>query len=323
METQGDPPAARTFEAAPGITAIDTMMAGRAAVTAAYLIHAPAPALVETGPTASLPAVLAGLSALGVGPDDLAHVVVSHIHLDHAGGAGALLERFPRATLWVHARGAPHLVEPARLVASTIRSYGQEAVDTMFGPVTPVPSERLRGLAEGDRIELGGRHLQAVDAPGHSYSELFLVDSSTGGVFTGDGFGILLPDVGILRPAAPAPEFDLELAIASIGRIRATSPSVLLFSHFGPAPDVDRICDVAVERLQQWTDAVRGALDRGVPPGSIPDVLRELTADETRAAMAAGLDVGRYEYLSSYDLNAGGIVRYVTKGPARPPRPVD
>src|SRR5439155_9605752 len=201
METQGDPPAARTFEAAPGITAIDTMMAGRAAVTAAYLIHAPAPALVETGPTASLPAVLAGLSALGVGPDDLAHVVVSHIHLDHAGGAGALLERFPRATLWVHARGAPHLVEPARLVASTIRSYGQEAVDTMFGPVTPVPSERLRGLAEGDRIELGGRHLQAVDAPGHSYSELFLVDSSTGGVFTCDGFGILLPDVGMLRPA--------------------------------------------------------------------------------------------------------------------------
>src|SRR5205823_230924 len=137
-----------TFEAAPGITAIDTLMAGRAGVTAAFLVEAPEPALVETGPSASLPALFEGLAALGVGAQDLAHVVVSHIHLDHAGGAGALLERFPRATVWVHARGAPHLADPGRLVASTIRSYGREAVDRMFGPVTPVPSERLRRSEE-------------------------------------------------------------------------------------------------------------------------------------------------------------------------------
>src|SRR5262249_15849291 len=107
-------PLQRTFDAAPGITTIDTMMGGRAGVTAAYLIEGPAPALVETGPTASLPALLAALEDLGVGADDLAHVVVSHIHLDHAGGAGALLERFPSATLWVHGRGAQHLVDPTR-----------------------------------------------------------------------------------------------------------------------------------------------------------------------------------------------------------------
>jgi glyoxylase-like metal-dependent hydrolase (beta-lactamase superfamily II) len=313
-----DQPLRRTFEAASGITAIDTMMVGRAGVTAAYVIDAPAPALVETGPSASLPALLSALDELGVGPNDLAHVIVSHIHLDHAGGAGALLEHFPRATVWAHHRGAPHMADPARLVASTIRSYGEEAVRRMFGPVAPVPAERLRGLADGDRIELGGRSILAIDAPGHSNSELFLVDSATGALFTGDGFGILLPDVGILRPAAPAPEFDLEHAVASIRRVQATAPSVLLFSHFGPAPDVQGVCDTAVERLKQWTDAVRIALQRGVEPAAIADVLRELTAKETRTAMEAGLDVARYEYLSSYELNAGGIVRYLTKGPPRP-----
>ncbi len=312
-----DGPLQRTFEAAPGITAIDTMMVDRAGVTAAYLIDAPAPALVETGPTASLPAVLSALEDLGVGADDLAHVVVSHIHLDHAGGAGALLARFPSATLWVHGRGAPHLADPTRLVASTIRTYGQEAVERMFGPVTPVPADRLRGLGDGDRVDLGNRSIVAVDAPGHSNSELFLVDSATNALFTGDGFGILLPDVGILRPAAPAPEFDLDQAVASIRRVQARSPSVLLFSHFGPATDVGTVCDLAVERFRSWTDAVQGALARGVPPEGVADVLRDLTADETRAAMAAGLDVARYEYLSSYELNAAGMVRYVTKGPPR------
>jgi glyoxylase-like metal-dependent hydrolase (beta-lactamase superfamily II) len=310
-----DGPSQRTFDAGPGITGIDTMMVDRAGVTAAYLVEAPASALVETGPTASLPALLSALEDLGVGPHDLAHVVVSHIHLDHAGGAGALLERFPSATLWVHGRGAPHLADPTRLMASTIRTYGEEAVQRMFGPVTPVPADRLRGVADGDRIDLGGRSILVVDAPGHSNSELFLVDSATEALFTGDGFGILLPDVGVLRPAAPAPEFDLEQAVASIRRVQARSPSVLLFSHFGPAMDVGAVCDLAVERLRTWTDAVRGALAGGVPPEGVADVLRDLTADETRLAMEAGLDIARYEYLSSYELNAGGIVRYLTKGP--------
>src|SRR5437588_624452 len=114
---------ASTFEAATGITGVDTMMTGRAVVTSAYLIHANEPALVETGPTTSADAVLAGLSSIEVGPEDLAHVVVTHIHLDHAGGLGRIAAAFPKATVWVHQRGAPHMADPSKLLASAARVY--------------------------------------------------------------------------------------------------------------------------------------------------------------------------------------------------------
>ena len=240
-------------------------------------------------------------------------MVVSHIHLDHAGGAGELLSHFPGATLWVHERGARHLVEPDRLVASTIRTYGADHVARMFGPVLPVPVERIRPLTDGTVIDLGDRTVTAIDAPGHAGHEVFLVESASGAMFTGDGFGVFLPDVGVLRPATPAPEFDLELAVRSIRRAQTVAPSVLVFSHFGPTSSVDEICDLAVERLQTWTAAVQRALDAGVSPNEMEAVLRTETAGETEAAFAHGLDVGRYEFLSSYEMNAAGIVRYLTK----------
>jgi len=301
------------FEAAPGITGIDTLMAGRTMVTSAYLVHGDAPALVETGPSKCQPEVVAALSAAGLAPVDLAHVVVSHIHLDHAGGAGALSRVYPNATIWAHERGAPHLADPTRLVASTIRTYGEERVADMFGPTQPVPADRLRAITDGTEIDLGDRVLVALDAPGHASHEIFLVDRASGSLFTGDGFGIVLPDVGVLRPATPAPEFDLEQAVASIRRVQALRPSRLLFSHFGPVESVDETCDLAIERLHGWTNAVRGALDTGTPPERAADALRAATAGETEAAAIAGLDIGRYEFLSSYDINAAGIVRYLTK----------
>jgi glyoxylase-like metal-dependent hydrolase (beta-lactamase superfamily II) len=302
-----------TFEAAPGITGIDTMMGGRAMVTASYLIRAQRPALIETGPSRCHDELVGALDAIGVGREDLAHIVVSHIHLDHAGGAGALTTTFPNATVWAHERGAAHLVDPTRLVASTIRTYGEERVATMFGPTAPVPGDRVKALTEGTRIDLGDRILQALDAPGHASHEVFLVDRATDSLFTGDGFGIFLPDVGVLRPATPAPEFDLELAVASIAHARAQQPSRLLFSHFGPVESVRETCDLAEDRLREWTSVVQRALESGTAPEAAGQALRDQTAGETDAAIAAGLDIGRYEFLSSYETNAAGIVRYLSK----------
>ncbi len=301
------------FEAAPGITGIDTKLGGRATVTASYLINAERPALVETGPTACQAELVGALETLGVGRQDLAHVVVSHIHIDHAGGAGALSRLFPKATIWAHERGARHLVDPTRLVASTIRTYGEEKVATMFGQTLPVASDRMRSLSDHTVIDLGDRTLEAMDAPGHASHEIFLVDRDTDSLFTGDGFGIFLPDVGLLRPASPAPEFDLEQAIASIEHARSQRPSRLLFSHFGPVGAVDATCDLAIERLRTWTSAVARSLESGAPPEEAGQALRDETAEETEAALEAGLDVGRYEFLSSFDVNAAGIVRYLTK----------
>src|SRR5438093_816383 len=148
---------AETYEAAAGITGIDTRMAGKSSVTSAYLLHGAEPTLVETGPTTSVEAVGAGLDALGLGADDLAHIVVTHIHLDHAGGVGRLARRFPRATIWVHDRGAPHLADPGKLVASAIRVYGEDRLQRLFGPVDPSPPDRIRAIGEGDVIRLGDR----------------------------------------------------------------------------------------------------------------------------------------------------------------------
>src|SRR5437016_2151405 len=119
-------------------------MIGRDLVTSAYLLHGPEPALVETGPSTSREAVVDGLTALGIGPADLAHVVVTHIHLDHAGGVGTLARAYPSATIWVHQRRAPHLADPTRLVASTRRVYGPERAYAFFGDVDPTPADRLR-----------------------------------------------------------------------------------------------------------------------------------------------------------------------------------
>lgn len=313
----------RTFEAAQGITAIDTVMCGRREVTSAYLLEADEPALVETGPTTSSETVVAGLRSLGIGPDDLAHIVVTHIHLDHAGGAGAVAPHFPGATVWVHERGAPHLADPTRLMASAARIYGEERLLEMFGPVEPVQADRLRTMTDGDRLDLGGRALDVLHTPGHASHHVCLQDSRSGGVFVGDALGVFLPDVGALRPATPPPEFDLEQAVQSVRRVARRAPSRILFSHFGPADDPEGICRLAIDRLERWTSVVEEALGESEDTGSVVRRLREATArdldtvpEERRAEVE-----DRNELLSSYEMNALGIIRYLRKARERANRP--
>jgi glyoxylase-like metal-dependent hydrolase (beta-lactamase superfamily II) len=305
---------ASTFEAAEGIQAIDTRMCGRDRVTSSYLVRAQEPAIVETGPTTSVSAVLAGLEELGVGRNDLAHIVVTHIHLDHAGGAGALAPHFPEATVWVHERGAPHLADPAKLVQSASRVYGEERLREMFGSVDPVPGDRLRALADGDKVNLGDRALEALYTPGHAGHHVCLADSATGGVFVGDAVGVFLPDVRILRPATPPPEFDLDLAVASIERVQALRPPLILFSHFGPAPEVEHLTALAIRRLRKWTDLVAAAMKETDEVSEVVSRLREGTASETRTVEGPRGEAveDRYELLSSYEMNALGLMRYLS-----------
>jgi glyoxylase-like metal-dependent hydrolase (beta-lactamase superfamily II) len=305
---------ATTFEAAAGITAIDTNMCGQERVTSAYLIHADEPALVETGPTTSVDAVREGLDALGVGAEDLAHVVVTHIHLDHAGGAGALIEHYPKATVWVHERGAPHLVDPAKLTASAARVYGGEAeLNRLYGPLIPIPADRVRAIDEGDTISFGNRSLEVMYTPGHAGHQVGLVDSDTQGLFTGDALGVFLSDVGILRPATPPPEFDLDLAVDSVRRIRDRQPSQLLFSHFGPAAQVDHLCELAEHRLRKWTWAVEEILaeEPDADLDRVTELLESRVAGEFNPRKRDPWLIERYELLSSVRMNAMGLSRYV------------
>jgi glyoxylase-like metal-dependent hydrolase (beta-lactamase superfamily II) len=305
------------FEVARGITAIDTFYGGRERSTAAYLLDAHEPAIVETGPSTSFEPVVAGLERLGIGAADLAHVAVTHIHLDHAGGVGRIAERFPNATVWVHERGARHLADPTRLVASVTSIYGPETTATLFGPVEPVAAQRIRALGDGDRIELGGRHLEALTTPGHATHHLALADSSTGAVFTGDALGIHPPDARSLRPATPPPDYDLELAIGSIERIRERAlGAIVLFSHFGPVHEVERICDLATARFRTWTEAVGQALDRGLDPNrndaldEVMRLLKDVARTDTPTGAEAELDLQAMEMMSSIRLNSMGILGY-------------
>jgi glyoxylase-like metal-dependent hydrolase (beta-lactamase superfamily II) len=306
-----------TFDVLPGVTAVDTFYGGRERYTAAYLLRADRPTLVETGPTTSVEPVVAGLERLGVGPDDLANVVVTHIHLDHAGGVGRLAGRYPNATVWVHERGAPHLADPTRLVASATRLYGPDQMRTLFGPVDPVPAGRIRALADGDRIDLGGRVLDVDHTPGHASHQVAITDSATGGVFTGDALGVHVPDLPVLRPATPPPDVDVEAAIDSIERIRRRARSVLLFAHFGPIVEIDRTCDLAIARLRAWADAVRDELDR---TDAVEEIVRRLETEarrdiETGSEAALDLDLleERLRLLSSVRMNALGLIRYWSK----------
>src|SRR5580692_7218263 len=197
---------------------IDTRMAGYQGITAGYLIRGSRPCLVETGTAPSAPVVRAALSDLGVDAADLASVVVTHIHLDHAGGAGDIAAMYPAAQIVVHHRGARHLADPSRLMASARSVYGA-ALDRLFGELSPVPSERIVALDDTGSVDLGGgRQLSSHYSPGHARHHVGLLDSLTGDLYVGDAAGVYIPETGDLRPATPPPDFDLPTALASLGK---------------------------------------------------------------------------------------------------------
>ncbi|HEX5937716.1 MAG TPA: MBL fold metallo-hydrolase [Actinomycetota bacterium] len=314
------------FEVADGVTAIDTFMGGRARYTAAYLLAASEPTLVETGPGTSVEPVTDALHHLGMDGAALAHVVVTHIHLDHAGGVGALSERFPRATIWVHERGARHLADPTRLVASATRVWGEREMAELFLPVQPVAEVRLRSLGDGDTIRMGDRELAVLDTPGHASHHLALVDSRTGVVFTGDALGIHVPDLPVLRPATPPPDFDLERYVASIERIRGAARSALLFAHFGPLPDVDATCDLAIRRVRAWAQVVEEGLRETEDPEELSARLEATALHDIETGAEATIDLemleDRLRLLSSIRMNAMGLAGYWRRRREREGEPV-
>ncbi len=299
-----------------GVTAIDTGMAGQRELNSVYLFAGSEPCLIEAGPETDGPVVVAALTRLGVGPDDLAHIVVTHVHIDHAGGAGILLGRFPRAVVWVHERGAPHLADPARLLASTARTYGTDRLRSLYGGMTPCPTDRVRAVQDGDTIRMGERTLYVVHTPGHASHHVALHDDLTGAVCTGEAIGSYLPWADIFRPALPPPEVDVELALGSIGALRARRPQILLTSHFGPVPEPEVAFERAERSVRAWSETVRDQLV--VDPESDDDALAaRLTQAARREMSEVGIDLddvrSRYDALGSIRMNAQGLARYWRK----------
>ena len=290
----------------PGVRQIDTLLGGWERVTAGYLIEGPQPVLVETGSQSSVAELLAALDALGVAPDELAGIAVTHIHLDHAGGVGDVAKAFPKATVYVHERGARHLVDPSRLVASAATVYG-DLLDSLYGRLEPTAAERVHVLADGEEIRIGpSRTLTTVDSPGHAKHHLALHDSESGLLFAGDAVGVRLHDAGILRPATPPPDFDLDQALHSLDRFAERRPAGIALAHFGLVPDPGEILAEAHDTLRRWAEVAEAAWreDR--------DIAAAL--DEAFGADLAGVDPAlreKLETLNGIHSNAAGIRRWL------------
>jgi glyoxylase-like metal-dependent hydrolase (beta-lactamase superfamily II) len=262
---------------------IDTRMAGYAGITAGYLIRSERPCLVETGAGNSAPVVRDALSAAGVGPADLATVVVTHIHLDHAGGVGDIAEAFPGAEVVVHEKGARHLADPSRLMRSARMVWGS-VLDSLFGDLKPTDAARIRAVEDIGVVDLGGgRRLESHHSPGHAKHHVGLLDSLTGDLYVGDAAGVYIPETADLLPATPPPGFDLDSALASLERFRALRPSRLLFSHYGPVDPVEETLDRSAEELRLWVEMVTEAYDQRLDLDHAVAMVRERTDSRYKA----------------------------------------
>jgi glyoxylase-like metal-dependent hydrolase (beta-lactamase superfamily II) len=294
---------------------IDTRMAGYDAITASYLIRGDRPCLVETGTAPSAPVVRDALTALGVGPGDLATVVVTHIHLDHAGGTGDIAAMFPAAEVVVHELGARHLADPSRLMSSARRVYGDE-LDALFGTLSPTPAERIRAVERTGVVDLGGgRRLESHYSPGHAKHHVGLVDSVSGDLYVGDAAGIYIQETGDMRPATPPPDFDLAVALESLRTFAALRPARLLFSHFGPVRAIDETLDRAADEISLWVEETRRARGAGMDL----DHAAAMVAERTRqryAVLAPDADpvlAAKFERISATGANVAGIMRWLDK----------
>lgn len=292
---------------------IDTLMGGYRGITAGYLIRSERPALIETGTARSTPTVVAALASLGVDAADLATVVVTHIHLDHAGGVGDIAEAYPGAEVVVHERGARHLADPSRLMASARMVFGDD-MDTLFGPLRPVPAARLRAVGERETIDLGGgRRLEAFHSPGHASHHVGLLDSVSGDLYTGDAAGVYVPETADVRPATPPPDFDLDLALASLDLFRQAAPSRLLFSHYGPVEDVDATLERSREELRRWVDMVRAARAESTGLDHAVAMVHQRLREEQPHYYDDDAVFEKFEALSSATANVQGIARWLDR----------
>jgi len=246
---------------------------------AVYLIDDDRKAIIETGTSWDAPKILEAVKTFGLQPSDIDALVVSHIHLDHAGGAGFLLDDMPQAKVYVHERGFKHLVNPSKLVASAHQALNDDEAD-LFGTMRPIPPDRLVAVKDGGRLDLGKHSLVFYDSPGHAPHELTVLDERNRCVYTGDAAGLYFPGDEILMPIAPAPSFDLEKNLETFRHLLTLEPRALLFSHYGPHGKPRAAIEVMMAVYPAWARTVK---ERLASAGE-DDVLRQLYDMSCRGA---------------------------------------
>ena len=301
----------RVVELGAGRLLLDLDFRDTEGLVAAYLLPQEGGwTLIETGPTTCRDALLRGIDRAGVERARILRVLVTHIHLDHAGGVGALAEALPRATFYAHELGVPHLVDPSRLIASARRAWGA-AADPLWGPIVPIAADRIVALQGEERFPVQGGTLSVLATPGHAKHHVAFFDSAIRGLFTGDGAGVRLEGSSRVRPAVPPPDLDLDQLYASVEAMRRLDPSVVLFSHFGPSPEGR--ADLARYRsiVEDWREVALAAAREHPDPVFIAEGLR--AHDEPMARLAQGTSAADDRAMlvsGGYELAARGFLRY-------------
>ncbi|MGA7670708.1 MAG: MBL fold metallo-hydrolase [Nitrolancea sp.] len=297
----------------PGLFIIDHHFQGVPGVIASYLLSGQnGLTLIETGATTTIDALLDGVRSAGFDPQDITQLAVTHIHLDHAGSAGVLMRQVPRARLLVHPIGAPHMIDPTKLMASATRIYG-DRMEELWGEVAPVPADRVDVLEDGAVVKAGDRELIARHTPGHAMHHIAYHHVDTGTVFTGDVGGVRLESADYVRPPTVPPELDLILWRESIQKLRALNPSRFYLTHFGGFDDVSWHLDDLLCRLFFWSGWADARLAEESDTDAITAVLTERGDAEILAATGDDHLVRPYEVATAYQMTVDGMARYLRK----------
>jgi glyoxylase-like metal-dependent hydrolase (beta-lactamase superfamily II) len=269
-------------------------------------------ALVDPGPATAQRVLEEELSTLGLALADVTDVLVTHIHLDHSGGVGRLLRSNPAIAVHVHERGAPHLVDPSRLISSASRLYGDD-MERLWGEILPVPGANIRPLAGGETIRLGERDLRVAYTPGHAQHHVSFFDEATGTALVGDTAGIRRPPGTYVMPPTPPPDIDLAAWRDSLARILAWRPSSLFVTHFGSFANVEEHAGELLGRLDDWAALARQLLRRA----DLADAQRtEAFVDTVRADLRRRMspeDADAYDRSGRIDLSWLGLARAIAK----------
>ncbi len=306
-----------------GVHAIDTAF-HRDHFDAAYLLlRGGRAAFIDTGTNFALPRLLAALELLGVPRDAVDWVIPTHVHLDHAGGVGALMRELPQATLLVHPRGARHLIDPSALYAGALAVYGPEEMARSYGDLLPVAAERVRSSEDGQTVHLGGSPLRLVDTPGHARHHHCIWDEQTRGWFTGDTFGLSYREFDTDRgawimPTSTPVQFEPDALRQSVQRLLAAEPACMYLTHFGRVTDVPRLGALQLDLLAQTVQIGEAARH---DPARHERLQRELLAMylHSLAAHGCSMPAADVQALLALDveLNAQGIAAWLDRD-ARP-----
>lgn len=258
-------------------TIIDTHQFGKVRAGAAYCLRGDKAALIETGTSLSAPYIIDALQGI-----ELDYIFVTHVHLDHAGGAGALAKRYENASVIVHPRGAKHLIDPTRLVQSVRQATGE--MFSLYGEAIPIDASRVHSAEDGERFDLGGgTFIEAVHSPGHAPHHMCFFEPEERLLYAGDAAGALRN--GVLYCTTPPPSFDLEVSLQTIERLRSLHPREIFYTHFGPGGNPDALLLAYADLLKRWAegiDARRGRMEQGelindvlADPSLVPHNLNE------------------------------------------------